>query len=92
VSVFPLSGFPLDTRLRCVGSSSWPGDTTRPREEGGAGATPTSSRGGPQKQLYHLYVSELCMRVSVFNMDGKLLARWGNDGYAEGIASSWPPT
>jgi hypothetical protein len=32
------------------------------------------------------------MRVSVFKMDGKLLARWGNDGYAEGIASSWSPT
>ena len=24
-------------------------------------------------------------------MDGKLLARWGNDGNAGGIASSWPP-
>jgi sugar lactone lactonase YvrE len=27
-----------------------------------------------------VYVSELCMRVSVFNMNGELLARWGNDG------------
>jgi sugar lactone lactonase YvrE len=27
-----------------------------------------------------VYVSELCMRISVFDLDGKLLARWGNDG------------
>jgi DNA-binding beta-propeller fold protein YncE len=27
-----------------------------------------------------VYVSELCMRISVFSMDGELLARWGNDG------------
>jgi len=27
-----------------------------------------------------VYVSELCMRISVFTMDGRLLARWGNDG------------
>ena len=26
-----------------------------------------------------VYVSELCKRVSVFTMDGKLLARWGNE-------------
>ncbi len=25
-----------------------------------------------------IYVSELCLRVSVFNSDGELLARWGN--------------
>jgi len=27
-----------------------------------------------------VYVSELCMRISVFTIDGELLARWGNDG------------
>ncbi len=27
-----------------------------------------------------VYVSELCMRVSVFDMNGELVARWGNDG------------
>ncbi len=27
-----------------------------------------------------VYVSELCLRVSIFDKDGKLLARWGNDG------------
>ncbi len=27
-----------------------------------------------------VYVSELCMRISVFTLDGRLLARWGNDG------------
>ena len=28
-----------------------------------------------------VYVSELCMRVSIFTIDGKLLARWGNEGH-----------
>lgn len=27
-----------------------------------------------------VYVSELCMRVDIFTIDGKLLARWGNEG------------
>jgi streptogramin lyase len=27
-----------------------------------------------------VYVSELCLRVSIFNIDGKLLACWGNEG------------
>jgi len=27
-----------------------------------------------------VYVSELCMRVSIFSMEGELLARWGNNG------------
>ena len=27
-----------------------------------------------------VYVSELCRRLSFFTMDGKLLARWGNEG------------
>ena len=27
-----------------------------------------------------VYVSELCLRVSIFAADGKLLARWGNEG------------
>jgi hypothetical protein len=27
-----------------------------------------------------VYVSELSMRVSIFSMDGRLLARWGNPG------------
>lgn len=27
-----------------------------------------------------VYVSELCLRVSIFTIDGKLLARWGNQG------------
>jgi len=27
-----------------------------------------------------VYVSELCLRVSIFTIDGKLLARWGNEG------------
>jgi sugar lactone lactonase YvrE len=28
-----------------------------------------------------VHVSELCKRVSIFTMDGKLLARWGNAGH-----------
>jgi sugar lactone lactonase YvrE len=27
-----------------------------------------------------VYVSELCMRLSIFAGDGRLLARWGNEG------------
>ena len=27
-----------------------------------------------------VYVSELCLRVSIFTIDGKLLVRWGNEG------------
>ena len=27
-----------------------------------------------------VYISELCLRVSIFTIDGKLLARWGNEG------------
>jgi len=27
-----------------------------------------------------VYVSELCLRVSIFTKDGKLIARWGNEG------------
>ncbi|MFC1911962.1 peptidyl-alpha-hydroxyglycine alpha-amidating lyase family protein [Chloroflexota bacterium] len=27
------------------------------------------------------YVSELCKRISIFTVDGKLLARWGNEGH-----------
>jgi sugar lactone lactonase YvrE len=27
-----------------------------------------------------VYVSELCLRVSIFTIDGKLLAHWGNEG------------
>ncbi|MBA7601537.1 hypothetical protein ES703_08613 [subsurface metagenome] len=27
-----------------------------------------------------VYVSELCLRVSIFTIDGKLIARWGNEG------------
>jgi DNA-binding beta-propeller fold protein YncE len=27
-----------------------------------------------------VYVSELCLRVSIFTIDGKLLVRWGNQG------------
>lgn len=27
-----------------------------------------------------VYVSELCLRVSIFNIEGKLLACWGNEG------------
>ena len=27
-----------------------------------------------------VYVSELCLRASIFTIDGKLLARWGNQG------------
>jgi len=27
-----------------------------------------------------VYVSEFCLRVSIFTIDGKLLARWGNEG------------
>ena len=27
-----------------------------------------------------VYVSELCLRVSIFTIEGKLLARWGNEG------------
>ena len=30
-----------------------------------------------------VYVSELCRRLSIFTMDGKLLARWGNEGHDE---------
>lgn len=29
-----------------------------------------------------IYVSELCLRVSVFDVDGKLVSRWGNDSPA----------
>ena len=29
-----------------------------------------------------VYVTELCMRVSIFSLDGELLARWGNEGHA----------
>ncbi|MFH0957990.1 MAG: peptidyl-alpha-hydroxyglycine alpha-amidating lyase family protein [Pseudomonadota bacterium] len=28
-----------------------------------------------------VYVSELCRRVSIFTIDGRLLARWGNEGH-----------
>ncbi len=28
-----------------------------------------------------VYVSELCRRVSIFTIDGKLLTRWGNEGH-----------
>ena len=28
-----------------------------------------------------VYVSELCKRISIFTIDGKLLARWGNEGH-----------
>ncbi len=28
-----------------------------------------------------VYVSELCCRVSIFTMEGELLARWGNEGH-----------
>jgi DNA-binding beta-propeller fold protein YncE len=27
-----------------------------------------------------VYISELCLRVSIFTIDGKLIARWGNEG------------
>jgi len=27
-----------------------------------------------------VYISELCLRVSIFTIDGELLARWGNEG------------
>ena len=27
-----------------------------------------------------VYVSELCLRVSIFTIDGKLITRWGNEG------------
>jgi DNA-binding beta-propeller fold protein YncE len=27
-----------------------------------------------------VYVSELCLRLSIFTIDGKLIARWGNEG------------
>ena len=30
-----------------------------------------------------VYVSELCRRLSIFTIDGKLLARWGNEGHDE---------
>jgi hypothetical protein len=26
-----------------------------------------------------VYISELCKRISIFTIDGKLLARWGNE-------------
>jgi hypothetical protein len=29
-------------------------------------------------------VSELCRRISFFKMDGRLIARWGNEGRGEG--------
>ena len=29
-----------------------------------------------------VYVTELCMRVSIFTLDGELLTRWGNEGHA----------
>jgi hypothetical protein len=29
-----------------------------------------------------VYVTELCRRVSIFTLDGELLARWGNEGHA----------
>ncbi len=29
-----------------------------------------------------VYVSELCRRVSIFTMDGELLARWGNEAHS----------
>ncbi|MFC1859969.1 peptidyl-alpha-hydroxyglycine alpha-amidating lyase family protein [Chloroflexota bacterium] len=29
-----------------------------------------------------VYVSELCRRISIFSIDGKLLARWGNESYS----------
>jgi sugar lactone lactonase YvrE len=29
-----------------------------------------------------VYVSELCRRISIFNLDGTLLARWGNESHA----------
>jgi sugar lactone lactonase YvrE len=29
-----------------------------------------------------VYVSELCRRISIFTMDGKLLVRWGNEGHS----------
>ena len=28
-----------------------------------------------------VYVSELCKRISIFTIDGKLLSRWGNEGH-----------
>ena len=28
-----------------------------------------------------VYVSELCKRVSIFSIDGRLLARWGNENH-----------
>jgi DNA-binding beta-propeller fold protein YncE len=28
-----------------------------------------------------VYVSELCKRVSIFSIDGRLLARWGNESH-----------
>jgi DNA-binding beta-propeller fold protein YncE len=31
-----------------------------------------------------VYVSELCRRISIFTMEGKLLARWGNEGHDPG--------
>jgi len=27
-----------------------------------------------------VYISELCLRVSIFTIDGKLVTRWGNEG------------
>jgi len=29
-----------------------------------------------------VYISELCRRISIFTIDGKLLARWGNEAHA----------
>ncbi|UCG55336.1 MAG: hypothetical protein JSV32_03760 [Dehalococcoidia bacterium] len=30
----------------------------------------------------NVYISELCRRISIFNIDGKLLARWGNESHS----------
>jgi len=29
-----------------------------------------------------VYISELCRRISIFNIDGKLLSRWGNESHS----------
>ena len=29
-----------------------------------------------------VYISELCRRISIFSIDGKLLARWGNESHS----------
>lgn len=41
-------------------------------------------------QNSHVYIAEAVPRISVFDLDGRLLARWGEEGSAAGQFANWP--